>query len=135
MIYLYILFGIFLLFNIIVRKSLSYKNYFTSKFNLLTEKYNSEKTYNMPKELLFEKTIAAIKAANFKVVDVNKDEFMILAISKTSFISWGENLYINLETKGNETVMKFCSTTFFQIYSWGKNKKNYEVLIANIESS
>ena len=52
-----------------------------------------------------------------------------------SAISWGENLYIDFETKGNETIMHFCSTTFFQMYDWGKNEKNYTVLLNEIESS
>lgn len=125
----------FFIFNLIIRKSLSFKNYFTSKYNLFTTKVWSEKSYDMPKELMYEKLIEVINNSNFKLVDSDNDKFEILAISTITFNSWGENLYISFETDENETIMKFCSSTLFQIYSWGKNEKNYNYLVNEIESS
>jgi len=125
----------FFIFNLIIRKSLSYKNYFTSQYNLFTTKVRSEKLYDIPKELMFEKIIEVINNSAFKLVDSDKDKFEILAISKITLRSWGENLYISFDTKGNETIMKFCSSTLFQIHSWGKNEKNYNDLLNEIESS
>ena len=125
----------FFIFNLIIRKSLSFKNYFTSPYNLFTTKVYYQKTYEIPKELMYEKIIEVIDNSKFKLVDTNNEKLEILAISSITFKSWGENLYISFETNENNTLMKFCSTTLFQIYSWGKNEKNYNDLLNNIENS
>ena len=134
LIFLFLIAGFFV-FNLIIRKSLSFKNYFTSRYNLLTTKVHSKKVYDIPKELLFEKIIEVINNSDFRLIEIDKEKFEILAISTITFISWGENLYISFETKGNETIMRFCSSTLFQIYSWGKNEKNYDDLLNEIENS
>ncbi|WP_069675702.1 hypothetical protein [Formosa sp. Hel1_33_131] len=126
---------VFFVFNLIIRKSLLYKNYFTSPYNLLTTKARFEKTFDIPKELMFEKMIEVIDNSKFKLVDTDKNTFEILAISTITFKSWGENLYINFETIENQTILKFCSSTLFQLYSWGKNEENYNALLNEIESS
>lgn len=125
----------FFIFNLVIRKSLSFKNYFTNQYNLLTSKVRSETAFDISKELMFEKIIEVINNSEFKLVEADKDKFEILAITNITFKSWGENLYISFETIGNETIMKFCSATLFQIYSWRKNEKNYDDLLNEIESS
>ena len=134
MTFLFLIVGFFI-FNLIIRKSLSFKNYFTSQYNLFTTKIREEKSFDISKELMFEKIIEVINNSDFKLVETDKDKFEILAISTITFKSWGENLYISFESKGNETIMKFCSSTLFQIYSWGKNEKNYDDLLNEFESS
>ncbi len=125
----------FFIVNLIIRKSLTFRTYFTSPINLLTSKVCSEKTFDIPKELMFEKIIEVITHSKFKLVEANNDTFEILAITSISFKSWGENLYIRFESVGNETIMKFCSVTLFQIFSWGKNEKNYDDLLNEIDRS
>ena len=129
------LMSVFFIFNLIIRKSLSFKIYFTSQYNVFTAKVRSEMAYDIPKELMFEKVIEVISNSDFKLVDTDTSKFEILAISAITYKSWGENLYISFETKGNETIMNFCSSTLFKIYSWGKNEKNYDDLLNEIESS
>lgn len=125
----------FFIFNLVVRKSLSFKKYFTHPYNFLTSKVNSEKVFDIPKELMFEKIIEVLNGSKFKLIEADEHRFEILAITTISFKSWGENLYISFYTTGNETIMKFCSVTLFQIYDWGKNEKNYDDLLEQIESS
>jgi hypothetical protein len=125
----------FFIFNFAIRKSLSSKNYFTNNYNLFTSTVRYEKSFDLSKELMFEKIIEVLSNSDFKLVETSKSKFEILAISKITFKSWGENLYISFETSGNETTMKFCSVTIFQIYSWGKNEKNYTDLLNEIENS
>lgn len=125
----------FFIFNLMIRKSLSYKNYFISPYNIFTTKIHFQKSYEIPKDLMYEKIIEVIDNSKFKLVDTDNSKFEILAISTITFKSWGENLYISFETNGNNTIMKFCSTTLFQIYSWGKNEKNYDDLLNMIENS
>ena len=125
----------FFIFNLVIRKSLLFKNYFTSRFNLLTSKIRFEKEFDIPQELMFDKIVEVINDSTFKLVQADKERFEILAITKISWISWGENLYISFETNEGKTIMKLCSVTLFQITSWGKNEKNYNELIQEIENS
>jgi len=133
-VFLFLILGFFI-FNLIIRKSLLFKNYFTNPYNLFTTKVHYQKSYDIPKELMFEKIIEVINNSGFKLVEINKEKLEILAISTITFKSWGENLYISFEANGNRTIMKFCSATLFQMYSWGKNEKNYDYLLNNIENS
>jgi hypothetical protein len=125
----------FLIFNLIIRKSLRFKNYFTSKLNILTSKVWHEKVFDIPQELLFEKILEVIAQSNFQLADSDKEGFVILATSRITFKSWGENLYISFENVPEGSKMKICSATFFQVYSWGKNEKNCELLLSEIENS
>ena len=125
----------FFIFNFVIRRSMLFKNYFTSRFNLLTSKVRFEKEFDIPKKLMFEKLVEVINDSKFKLVKSDKEKFEILAITTITWKSWGENLYISFDTIGDETIMKFCSVTLFQIYSWGKNEKNYDDLIQEIENS
>lgn len=134
MISIFVILGFFVL-NLIIRKSLSFKRYFISPFNALTSKVHLEKAFDISKALMFEKIVEVIDRSKFELTEVDKDKFEILATSKISWLSWGENIYISFETRGNETIMKFCSVTLFQIYSWGKNEKNWEQLLGEIENS
>ena len=125
----------FLMFNLLIRKSLLFKSYFTSPLNVLTSKTRSEISFPIPRDLMFDKIIEVINDSNFELIEANRDIYEILATTRLSWLSWGENLYISFEDKENETIMKFCSATLFQIYSWGKNERNYENLLKEIEDS
>lgn len=125
----------FLLFNLLVRKSLAFKNYFTSPYNLLTAKVRFEQRFDIPQELMFNKIIEVVNDSPFTFVAADKERFELLATSGISFQSWGENLYISVEKSGDETAMKCCSATLFQLYAWGKNEKNIHKLLDEIEYS
>ena len=125
----------FFIFNLVIRKSLAFQNYFTSRYNLLTTKDRTEIVFDFSRDLAFEKILEVINQSKFKLVAADTEKFVILAISKISFRSWGENIYLSFEKRGDQTVMKFCSVTLFQIYSWGKNEENYGKLFKEIEDS
>lgn len=125
----------FFIFNLVIRKSPSFKNYFTSRYNLLTTKDRTEIVFDFSRDLAFEKILEVINQSKFKVVAADPNKYEILAVTSISFRSWGENIYLSFEGHGDQTVMKFCSVTLFQIYSWGKNEENYERLLRDIEDS
>jgi len=125
----------FIVFNLFVRKSLSFKNYFTSNFNPFTTSIKTEKKFNISRELMFEKVVEVIKHSNFTLEETNKEKYEIMATTPMTLKSWGENIYINFDSVGNEAVMKVCSATFMQMVSWGKNQSNFDNLIAEIEES
>lgn len=135
-----ILVGILILsvfiFNFIIRKKLSFKRYFTSKYNPITTKVYSEHSYgDVPKEIMYEKMIEVFGNSRFRLIDSDDESLEILAIAKTTLFSWGENLYISFEIRGDETIMKLCSVTVFQIYDWGKNEENLADLLAELDDS
>ena len=123
------------LFSFLVRKIARFKPFFTSKYNLFTSKYRSEIVFEFSKELLFHKIIEVLEDSGFNVMHTHKDKGKIFATSPITWLSWGENIYIDLEEANGKTVMKFCSASFFGIYSWGKNEQNYDKLINKFEES
>lgn len=122
-------------FNLIFRKSLVFKNYFTSKYNVLTSKFHSEKTYDISEDLMFQKVIEIINDSKFKVAKIDKMKLEILATSPISFTSWGETLYISFDENSNGSTMKFCSVSLFGMYSWGRNETNYNGMLRLVEDS
>ena len=128
----------FMLFNLGVRKSLAYRNYFTSVSNIFTTKFRHKMIFDIPADLMFEKLVEVLQEGNhhkLTLVDMNEEKRELLAITQISMKSWGENVYIDLEEIDGETVLNFCSTTMFQVYDWGKNEKNYDALFEEIENS
>ena len=73
--------------------------------------------------------------SRFRLVDSDNEKLEILATAKTSMLSWGENLYVSFETREDETIMKLCSLTVFQIFDWGKNEENLDNLLAELDDS
>jgi hypothetical protein len=96
---------------------------------------HSEKVFDISGDLMFEKMIEVIDHSKFKLVEVNKDNLEILAITNISLKTWGENMYISFDAHGDQAIMKIISVTFFQGTSWGKNEKNVNDLVSEIESS
>jgi len=121
--------------NLLMRNSLKFKSYFTSKYNFFTSKYQYRELFDIPADLLFEKINEVAVKSSFKIADTDNEHHQILLTTGFSLLSWGENVYIEFETVDNKTEMKVCSVTFFQIVSWGKNRDNIKKLTRDIESS
>ncbi len=131
---LFVLLGFFI-FNLAVRKRPAMKPYFMSSLNILTSKVKHEFTFEFSKDLAFEKVKEVLEDSAFSLVAADKDRLELQASSGISWKSWGENIYIWLEGDDERSVMKFCSVTLFQVYSWGKNEDNGRRLIDAIEES
>lgn len=131
-----VIFGFALFFfNIAVRRILWFRPYYISKFNFLTSKFSYKKMYDLTSDILFLKMIEVLQNSRFKVVKYDEKKGLILAISKMTWTSWGENIYVKLEGSGDITVVKFTSATIFGVYSWGKNKENYNTLLSKFDES
>lgn len=125
----------FFAFNLAVRRRLSFEKYFTSRFNPFTAKKRAEMAFDWPRALLFEKLIEVLGHSSFRLAESDRDQFRILATTGLTWTSWGENVYIELEQKGGQTVLQCCSTTLFQVYSWERNEKNFRDLLDEFEQS
>ena len=124
-----------LVFNLIIRNSLGFQDYFTSPYNIFTSKVRSQKTFDIPKELMFEKVKEVIEDSAFRLKGSDAQKYELLATTRMTFKSWGENMYISFADREGQTVMNVCSVTFFQMVSWGKNEKNCDDLLREIEES
>lgn len=126
---------IFFVLNMAVRRKLNYKGYFTSPSNILTSKSMVERTYDIPVDLMYEKLKEVIDDSSFNLTDFNAQRHEILATSNISFWSWGENLYLSMVPDVEQTKVTFISATFFQVYAWGKNDRNLDKVVEEIEDS
>lgn len=123
------------IFSFIVRKNSRFKPYFTSDFNLLTSKIKHSQSFDFSKEILVEKFQEVLQTAGYKIVDVNQQTGDIFAVTTISWYSWGENIYIRFTEDNHQTMVDFCSACLFQVYSWGKNERNYQHLMKEFEKS
>jgi len=123
------------LFSIIVRRNIRFKSFFTSKYNILTGKFRSNYEFEFSKELLFYKIIEVLQESGFNVRHSDKNTGDILATSGLTWTSWGENIYIDIKEQDGLTIMEFCSSSIFGIYTWGKNEDNYYKLLSKFEES
>ncbi len=123
------------LFSMIVRNSIYFKPYFTSKYNVLTSKILHQMQFDLPKDILFEKMKEVLTEAGFKVRHADKAAGILFATSSISFCSWGENIYVDITENNGTSKVDFCSACFFGIVSWGRNEKNYERMMETFENS
>lgn len=122
-------------FNFSVRKMASFKGYFTSRYNFLTEKIRLEKTFELPVDLLFDKVVEVINDSEFELKKSEKDNKQIFAISKINFNSWGENIYFEFESKGDQTLLKFCSAAIYGFQGVPSRRSNWDRFMQNFEAS
>jgi hypothetical protein len=125
-----------LIVNLMIRKSLRYKTWFLCSLNFLLERKSCSTKSEISADLLFDKIIEVIGNSEFKLLDTDKDHFYILCGTSTNLLTWGENIYIQIEKNGDDAAnIQFVSTTLFGGSSWKRNQNNYESLIASFEES
>jgi len=122
-------------FNFFVRNSIKYKNYFTSEYNIFTNKSRIEKVYDVPTSLMFDKLKEVIVDSEFDLIAADEQRMTLLSRAQISWKTFSENLYIDLIPSGSRTLVKCCSTTLFGMYDWGKNEDNCSALLEEIETS
>jgi len=122
-------------FNLTIRSKLSMKDYFTSKYNILTSKYELKSNYDIPHDLLFDKVVEVLEGHGYRKVKVDKEKGLIFTPASISFKSWGENLYFTLTKIDENTTELLFESVAFQLYSWGKNEDNANGFYAKLEES
>lgn len=124
-----------LILNLSLRKRLRYSSWFLSSINFLLERKKYVRQIEISKELLFDKLIEVIGESKFNLLDSNKDQSQLLCGTSINFWTWGENIYINLESLDGETTIEFTSTTLFGGSSWNRNQNNFESFNKSFETS
>lgn len=122
-----------LVFNIFARNSFVFKGYFVSKWNIFSEKSTQSFTTDLPLDLIHENLIEILQRHQFTIR--HRDSNHLFATTGMSFRSWGENIYCDIQTKGNQVEVQLTSVCLFQHISWGKNDQNVQQLISSFEES
>lgn len=117
------------------RSNLSWKDFYTSRFNLLTAKTSQKLDFEFDQETLFEKAKEVLRTNGYKDLVIDESKMLILAKEPFSFKSWGENIYITILAKDNENAELLYESVAFQVYTWGKNEDNGKKFLANMEES
>lgn len=126
----------FLILNFTLRKKLKYKSWFLTKINFFLEKRSYTLNSDISETLLFEKILEVIKDSEFSLYDSNKSELSILCGTSTTFWTWGENIYIKIQSLDKDlSCIIFETTTIYGSSSWNRNQKHYESFISSFEAS
>lgn len=118
-----------------IRNKVWFKPYFTSRYNILTSKARYQYSFDFTKDILFDKFIEVLQQAGFSIIQTDKAKGSIFATSGLNWYSWGENIYLDFFEDNSKTQVNICSASIFQIYSWGKNERNFEKIIQEFETS
>lgn len=130
----YVIIG-FYIFNFSVRKILFFKSYFSSKFNILCCGHEVNFDVDIPADLLFDKLIEVIQGSDYRLRKVDKMNRLLLSTSSFSSLSWGENIYIQLNPKSEFTQVSIYSVCIVGVYDWGRNKTNCGNIMRELEES
>jgi hypothetical protein len=133
-IYLGLIFLIFG-FNLYARRFLAFKAYFLSTFNVFAAKQSGSLQSDLPAEVIIDKLVEVLTTSQFNIKIVDYKSNQILALSKISWKSWGENIYIEVLKNSADFEVKFSSVAVFQMFTWGKNEANFKKFIKTFEGS
>ena len=126
--------GLFVL-SMLFRTSLTFKPWYTSKYNFLTSKTHYQNEFDLPKDILLDKMKEVLTEAGFKVRNVDRAKGSLFATTPMTFYSWGENIYLDMKEANGVTTVHFLSVCVFGIVSWGKNEKNHDRMLETFENS
>ena len=102
-------------------------NYYSKKGELFTSHYSDTITIINNEELI-NRILTAFKGAQFDEVFFDEEQYKFFAVTKKTMSSFGEFLSIEIiildQSKVQLNFRSQCNYPF-QIYAWGKNKKNY----------
>lgn len=125
---------VFFVFNLTVRKKVTFKPYFTHPLNLFTLKHSKSYSLDLPQDLLLEKVEEVLKLNGCSVVYRNNENNQLMATTKFNLLSWGENIYISTLVEDGKTKLDFCSASVFSL-TWGRNKRNFERLVQSLDNA
>lgn len=127
---------ILLIVSFSIRKKLKFKSWFLSPKNILIERNSRIITSEIESVLLFEKLLEVIEDSEFKLFDSDQSSNSLLCGTTANIITWGENVYIFInEKKNNSSEVLVVATTIFGSNSWGRNDKNHRSFFDQLENS
>lgn len=124
-----------LIFNLSVRKRLSFSGWFLSTWNFFLERVTHSFESELEAELLYAKFLEVAEDSKFRLLDTNENKLQLLLGTSAGFFTWGENVYIRITSSTGGSRVEFVSVTLFGNTSWKSNDKNFGAFIKSFESS
>lgn len=121
--------------QLILRRSPVMKPYYTHRLNFISTGECFVVKSDIPADILIDKLGEVAEQVGFRVLEKDREAGLIFAITRTTFVSWGENIYITVRDLGGNSEFEFNSVCFFQLYDWGKNERNYHRFMTEFEKS
>ena len=110
------------------------KPFVSSRFNIYTAKYKRNLIVNLPLEIAYGKFIEVIENSNLVLDESNDDRLEIFVYKKSSWLSNGENMYINFEKADASTRMVVLLVSF-KLFDEESSHKTLTDLIDQFENS
>lgn len=90
-------------------------------------------TFNSSYNEVFKACISVLDKLDILVEYSNKSKGIIQGKTRSTILSWGEEIELFINKKGIKTVVKVKSDASAQLISWGKNSKNERDIINNLK--
>ena len=110
------------------------KPFVSSKYNIFTSQYKRKLIVNLPPEIAYGKFIEVIENSNLVLEESNDDLLEIFVYKKSSWLSNGENMYINFEKADDSTRMVVLLVSF-KLFDEESSHKALTDLIDQFENS
>lgn len=98
--------------------------------------YESTIYCDQPKEVLREimqEAVAQYLTSNLRASRLDESDQSITLKLPINLSSWGERLNVSVQDKSFRVLSQ--SSTFFQVFDWGKNHNNVEAMRTCLESA
>ncbi len=73
---------------------------------------------------IFRRCLKAINKCGWNVVSYDENEGLIIGQTRSSILSWGEEVTIKITKKENGAMVEVVSEPIAQIIDWGKSEGN-----------
>ncbi|MCB0482584.1 MAG: hypothetical protein KDC83_14240 [Flavobacteriales bacterium] len=127
--------SVFFLSILIIRNQSWFKPILLGKWNFFSDRYEETITFDLDADTLFDKFLEVLPQTDLRIRYADKKKGEIMANSKISIWSFGENVYFELVPVGEATQVKITSTALFQAVAWGKNEKNVSSFLHRFDKS
>ena len=89
------------------------------------------RTYARPRRHLEEAVHVSLERLGYD--ERQDDNGDIVAVARPSLDSWGEDIVMEIAERGSTTSVRYSSQAGWQLFDWGKSRRNVEALAADVE--
>lgn len=126
---------IFYLVRILLSKRVKHKKLVTHKLNFWSAKRTTQITLDLDLDTTFELLQELpTNMEKISLVDSDKTNSSLLFLTKANWLTWGSNVYINLESVNSGQTNVIIHIVAFQLYNWGENEKILEQIKFALDS-
>ena len=90
------------------------------------------KDFAQDTDVVFDACKEVVGYVGWKTADVDSDELTLKALTPLSWKSFGDEIEIQVSTKGGSTVVTVSSKPRFSLMNWGKDLANEGVFLEKL---